>query len=356
MKKSIRIEKTQYPKQKPDSNNLGFGKIFSDHMFIMDYEESKGWYDPRIIPYQPLILDPATMVLHYGQGIFEGLKAYKSPEEKVLLFRPEMNMRRINDSKDRICLPEIDEDFCLNAIKTLVNLDKDWIPKKIGTSLYIRPFIFATDPHLGVHPSLTYKFIIILSPSGSYYPQGVNPVNIFVEEYYVRSIKGGTGNTKTIGNYAASLRAQKLAAKKGYIQVLWLDAIEKKYIEEVGAMNVFFKIAGEVITPSLLGTILSGITRNSTIQLLKKWNIKITERKISINEVFEAYNNGTLEEVFGTGTAAVISPIGELNWHNNRMIINNNETGKLASRLYNEITNIQNGIIDDYMNWTVEVK
>jgi branched-chain amino acid aminotransferase len=352
----IRIEQTKNPKRKPDQNNLGFGKYFTDHMFIMDYDDGKGWYDPRIIPYQPLALDPATSVFHYGQAIFEGMKAYLSKDGKILLFRPKKNMERINSSDDRMSMPLIDVDFGVEAIKVLVKLDKDWIPTVEGTALYIRPFIISTDPFLGVRASNTYKFIIILSPVGAYYPQGIAPVNIYVEPEYVRAVRGGTGFAKAAGNYAGSMKAQSLAAKKGYVQVLWLDGVEKKYIEEVGAMNVFFKLKGEVVTPALEGSILPGITRDSVIFLLKHWGMKVSERKLSIHELQEAYNKGELEEAFGTGTAAVISPIGELNWNGCKMIINNSKTGDIAHKLYDTLTGIQFGKIKDEFGWTLEVK
>ncbi|NSW90971.1 MAG: branched-chain amino acid aminotransferase [Firmicutes bacterium] len=356
MSYQIKIEKTKMPKDKPDQNNLGFGKYFTDHMFIMDYSTDKGWHDPRIIPYAPLQLDPSTMVFHYGQAVFEGLKAYKTKNGKILLFRPLKNMERTNMSNERLCIPLIDTNFAIEAIKALVKLDKDWIPSQEGTSLYIRPFIISTDPYLGVRPSNTYKFIVILSPVGAYYPEGINPVKIYVEDYYVRAVKGGLGYVKTPGNYAASLKAQMEAKEKGYTQVLWLDGIERKYIEEVGTMNVFFKIKGEVITPSLEGSILPGVTRDSVIQLLKSWNMKITERKISIQEVYDAHANGILDEAFGTGTAAVISPIGGLNWKEKIITINNGKTGELAQKLYNYITGIQSGEIEDTFGWTVEVE
>mgnify|MGYP000112007224 FL=1 len=356
MSNQIKIETTKSPKPKPDESKLGFGKYFTDHMFLMNYEEGKGWFDPRIVPYQPLQLDPATTVLHYGQAIFEGMKAYPTPDGRILLFRPRKNMERINRSNDRICIPPIDPDFGVEAIKTLVKLDSSWIPKAPNTSLYIRPFIIGMDPFLGVKASSTYLFIIILSPVGPYFPQGVNPVNIWVESEYVRAVRGGTGEAKAAGNYAGGLKAQVIGAKKGYVQVLWLDGIERKYIEEVGAMNVFFKIGDEVITPILSGSILPGITRESVIFLLKQWGIKTSERKISIHEVYEEYKKGNLKEAFGTGTAAVISPIGELNWNDNKMIINQNKTGPLSQKLYDTITGIQFGRIKDEYGWTVEVK
>ncbi|MDD4803349.1 MAG: branched-chain amino acid aminotransferase [Syntrophomonas sp.] len=352
---NIQIQKTATPKEKPDQSNLGFGKFFTDHMFIMDYTEGQSWYDPRIIPYGPLALDPSIMILHYGQATFEGLKAYRTPDGNVQLFRPSANMHRMNISNERLCIPQIDEKFTVEAIKTLVSLDKDWIPEAEGTSLYLRPFIIATEPHVGVHPSSTYYFIVIMSPVGSYYPEGINPVKIFVENKYVRAVKGGLGFAKTPGNYAASIKAQEEAQSKGFTQVLWLDGIEKKYVEEVGTMNVFFKIDGEVVTPALEGSILAGITRDSTIQLLKHWGIPVTERKISIQELYTAHTQGKLEEAFGTGTAAVISPIGELNYEGKSLIINNSQTGELAAKIYNTITGIQSGILEDPFGWTIKV-
>jgi branched-chain amino acid aminotransferase len=356
MSNNILIEKSTSPKQKPDQSNLGFGQFFTDHMFVMDYTRGIGWHDPKIIPYGPLLLDPSTMVFHYGQAIFEGLKAYKSDAGKILLFRPKKNMERVNISNDRLCIPEIDVDFAVNAIKTLVSLDKGWIPDAKGTSLYIRPFIIATDPFVGVRPSNTYKFLVILSPVGAYYKEGLNPVKIFIETKYVRAVKGGIGYAKTPGNYASSLKAQEEAHDKGYSQVLWLDGLERKYIEEVGTMNVFFKINGEVITPSLEGSILPGITRDSTITLLKSWGIKVNERKITIDELYNAQANGTLEEAFGTGTAAVISPIGEFNWNDKIITVTEGKIGELSQKLYNAITSIQSGKAEDPFNWTVEVK
>lgn len=356
MSMEIKIERTTHPKAKPDPADLGFGHYFTDHMYILDYTEGQGWHDPRIIPYGALEVDPSVMVFHYGQATFEGLKAYNSVDGKILLFRPSANMERMNISNDRLCIPELDTAFAVEAIKALVNVDNDWIPNGDGNSLYIRPFVIATDPYLGVRPAHTYKFIIVLSPVGAYYPEGIDPVKIYVENNYVRAVKGGLGFTKTPGNYAASLKAQEEAKEKGYTQVLWLDGVEKKYVEEVGTMNVFFKIDGEVITPSLEGSILAGITRDSTIKLLQSWHIPVSERKISIDELYEAHSNGKLDEAFGTGTAAVISPIGELNHNGKTIIINDGKTGEIATRIYNNITGIQNGSMEDKFNWTVEVK
>jgi branched-chain amino acid aminotransferase len=350
------IQKTENKKQKPDQNKLGFGQHFTDHMFIMDYTTEKGWHDPRIVPYAPLVLDPSSMIFHYGQAVFEGMKAYKTKDNRILLFRPEKNMQRMNISNERLGIPPIDEKFATRAIKKLVSIDKEWIPNEEGTSLYIRPFIIATEPFLGVRVSSQYKFIVILSPVGAYYPEGIKPTKIYVEDEYVRAVKGGMGFAKTPGNYAASLKAQIEASKKGHSQVLWLDGIEKKYVEEVGSMNVFFKINGEVVTPQLNGSILDGVTRNSTIQLLKDWGISVVERKVSMEELYTAHINGTLEEAFGTGTAVVISPIGEITWDDKHMVINDGQTGELSARLYDTITGIQNGEIEDKFGWTIEVE
>ncbi len=356
MSSQITIQKTNNPKPKPDQSDLGFGHFFTDHMFIMDYTEGQGWHDPRIVPYGPLEVDPSVMVFHYGQATFEGLKAYTSDNGKILLFRPYANMERINISNERLCIPQLDTEFAVEATKALVKFEKEWIPDGDGNSLYIRPFVIATDPYLGVRPAYTYKFIIVLSPVGAYYPEGINPVKIYVEKNYVRAVKGGLGFTKTPGNYAASLKAQEEAKEKGYTQVLWLDGVEKKYVEEVGTMNVFFKIDGEVVTPSLEGSILAGITRDSTIKLLQSWNVPVTERKVSIDELYEAHANGKLEEAFGTGTAAVISPIGELNYDGKIISINDGQTGPLATKIYNTITGIQSGSLEDTFGWTVEIK
>ncbi|MBC7765379.1 MAG: branched-chain amino acid aminotransferase [Hyphomonadaceae bacterium] len=350
------FEPNNAPKQKPDSNKLGFGQYFTDHMFIADYNLQHGWHEGRIVPYAPLLMDPASMVLHYSQTIFEGLKAYKTTDGKVVIFRPERNIERLNISGVRMGIPPIDEEFALQAVMQLVNTDKDWIPTGEENSLYIRPFIIATDPFLGVRPSDTYKFIVILSPVGAYYPEGINPIKIYVESEYVRAVRGGVGFTKTGGNYAASLKAQMESKDKGYTQVLWLDGCEKKYIEEVGSMNVFFKINGEVITPSLEGSILAGVTRNSVMTLMKDWGMQVTERQISIEEVYEAYQNGTLEEMFGTGTAAVISPVGELNWDGKGIVINNGKTGDLSHKLYDTITKMQRGLVEDSYNWLTTVE
>ena len=352
----IKIIKNENPKAKPDSNSLGFGKFFTDHMFIMDHDYENGWHNARIVPYGNLSLSPASTVLHYGEEIFEGMKAYLTEDGKIQLFRPYENARRMNASADRLCLPEIPEEDFVEAIKKLVEIDKEWIPTAKGTSLYIRPFMFGNDETLGVHTVHHSTFVIILSPVGSYYKEGLNPVKILIETEDVRAVRGGTGFAKCGGNYAASSRAGKKAEEKGYSQVLWLDGVERKYIEEVGAMNVMFKINGEVITPALLGSILPGITRKSCLEILKKEGIKATERLLSLEELTNAVENGTLEEAWGCGTAAVISPIGLIEVNGKKYEINNGNIGPVSQMLYDKITGIQTGKIKDEFNWTVEVK
>ncbi|MFA5657972.1 MAG: branched-chain amino acid aminotransferase [Oscillospiraceae bacterium] len=352
----IRIELTKAPKEKPaDESSLGFGQIFTDHMFIMEYDTGRGWHDARIVPYGPIPLEPSVMCLHYGQEVFEGLKAYRTAEGKIQLFRPDENFKRLKVSNERLVIPEIDVDFCVEATKKLVEIEADWVPKSEGTSLYIRPFIIAVDPFLGVRPGDKYLFMIICSPSGRYYSSGLNPVNIYVEQSYVRAVKGGMGFAKTGGNYAASLIGQDEAHKQNYSQVLWLDGVERKYIEEVGAMNIFFVIGDEVVTPALQGSILPGITRKSAIQICKTWGLKVSERKISIQEVAEAYDSGKLKEVFGTGTAAVISPVGHLKWGDKVMEINDNKIGEISQKLYDTMTGIQLGTVEDKFGWITSV-
>lgn len=344
-------------KAKPaDESKLGFGSIFTDYMFLMNYTEGKGWHDSRIVPYAPFELEPSAMVFHYAQEMFEGLKAYRTSGGGIQLFRPQKNIERMNATNRRMCIPEVDPDDALQAIRAIVECERDWVPHAAGTSLYIRPFIIATDPKLGVHPSKTYLFSIILSPVGSYYAGGINPVKIFVETEYVRAVRGGTGFAKVGGNYAASLIGQAKAEKLGYAQVLWLDGIERKYIDEVGAMNVFFVIDGEVITPALdEGNILPGVTRASSIELLRSWGYKVTERRLALTEVIAASRRGTLEEAFGTGTAAVISPIGELVNETDRIVLNNGKIGPVAQKLYDNLTGIQWGRIEGPDGWIVRV-
>jgi len=349
----IATTRTGAPKQKPqDQSKLGFGLYYTDHMFLMDYDAGQGWHDPRIVPYGPISLDPAAMCLHYGQEVFEGLKAYCGVDGKIRLFRPWENMARLNLSNERLCIPPIDEALAVEATEELVRLDRDWIPTEEGTSLYIRPYIFATEAHVGVRPARQLLFAIILSPVGAYYPEGLNPVKIYVERNYVRAVKGGMGYTKTGGNYASSLKAQEEAHAQGYSQVLWLDGVERRYIEEVGTMNVFFVIGDEVVTPALQGSILGGITRKSCIDLLRGWGMKVAERPLALDELLAAAQAGQLKEAFGSGTAAVISPIGELRSGDEILTINNGEIGAISQRLYDELTGIQWGKIADPYGWT----
>ena len=351
----IPVTRSQTLKPKPDATALGFGTIFTDYMFNMDYSPDKGWHAPRIEPYAPIAMDPATMFLHYGQGVFEGLKAYRSAAGKIQLFRPQENIKRLNRSCKRLCIPAVDENSTLDAMKQLIDLEKDWVPDAPETSLYIRPTIIAMDPFLGVRASHTYRFFIILSPVGAYYPEGFNPVKIMVTSEYVRAVRGGVGESKNPGNYAASLLAGEQAHNAGYTQVLWLDGVEQKYIEEVGAMNIFFVIDNEIITPALNGSILPGITRDSVIALARHWNDRVSERKISIDELMAAHDAGKLQEVFGAGTAAVISPVGEIKYHDRVITIADNRVGPVAQKYYQAITDIQYGKADDPKNWIVPV-
>ncbi len=353
----IKFTKAETLKAKPKAgDSLGFGHIFTDYMLIMPYDKGQGWHDPEIRPYGNIELSPAAMCLHYGQTVFEGLKAYRTAEGKVQLFRPDENFKRLNVSNERLVIPELPEELAMQCLMELLHIEKDWVPSKDGESLYIRPYIFACDPYLGVKPGEHYYFMIILSPSGAYYSSGLDPVNIYVESKYVRAVRGGMGFAKTGGNYAASLIGQDEAHKQNYSQVLWLDGVEQKYIEEVGAMNIFFVIDGEVVTPMLQGSILPGITRKSAIEVCKSKGIKVTERRITIQEIADAYDAGKLNEVFGTGTAAVISPVGHLKWNDKIMEINDNKIGEISQMLYDTMTGIQWGKIEDTFGWTVEVK
>lgn len=352
----IQIVRREQPKTKPDPEKLGFGQYFTDHMLVMDYSAETGWREPEIVPYGPISLDPSAMVLHYGQEVFEGMKAYTLGDGRIALFRPDMNMKRMNRSCERLSIPQFDPEAVLEGIVKLVDLDRDWVPDGDDTSLYIRPFIIATEPCLGVRAAKEYKLIVILSPVGSYYPEGIHPVSIYVEDQFVRAVRGGTGAAKTSGNYAAGIKAQETAKEQGFSQVLWLDGVEKKYIEEVGSMNVFFKIGGEVVTPALSGSILAGITRDSVITMLRSWGLTVTERKISVEELFEAARKGLLEEAFGTGTAAVISPIGTMKWEQEQITIAGGNTGEYAKKLYDTITGIQKGLLEDRFGWMKEIQ
>ena len=353
---TLSIKTAEQLKDLPDESELNFGTLFSDHMFNMDYDPDNGWHNPRIEPYHAFEMDPSTMVLHYGQSIFEGLKAFKTPAGGINLFRPRENFKRFNRSAHKLCIPEIDEAFALEALMELLKLEKRWIPGAPGTSLYIRPTIIATDPFLGVRASYTYRFFIILSPVGAYYKEGFNPVKIWVTDKYVRAVRGGMGEVKTAGNYAASLYAGEEAHRKGYTQVLWLDGVERKYVEEVGSMNIFFVIDNELVTPSLSGSILSGITRDTVIQMAKKWGLPVTERRLSIDELVDLYEADRLQEVFGSGTAAVISPVGEIKYREKTMTVGDGSVGPWAKRFFDAITDIQYGRAEAPESWVLPVE
>lgn len=351
----IRVEKVDEGglKEKPAGEALGFGQIFTDHLFMMKYTEGKGWHDAVIEKYHNFSLAPSAMVLHYGQAIFEGLKAYRGKDDKINLFRPKVNLERMNVSAARLCMPQFNVEEVFGALQELLKLEQDWVPSAKGATLYIRPTMIATEAGLGVRPAREYLFFIILTPVGAYYPEGFNPVKIFVTDKYVRAVQGGVGNVKTAGNYAASIMAAVEAQKQGYTQVLWLDAIERRYIEEVGTMNIFFRINDEIITPPLSGSILPGVTRDSVMQLIRDWGLKVSERRITIGEVIEASGGGSLQEVFGTGTAAVISPVGSLYYKEHQIEVNGGETGELAQRLFDELQDIQYGNRAESHGWVV---
>lgn len=351
----IKFTRAATLKEKPDSSKLVFGRAMTDHMLIIDYDEGQGWHDARIIPYGPLQIDPAAKVLHYAEEIFEGLKAYRTADGSIQLFRIRDNIDRMNKSADRLCMPRIPEELAISAIEELVRTEQDWVPHEKDTSLYIRPFMIGLDAALGVHSSHHVQFIVVVCPVGAYYPEGLNPVKIYIESEDVRAVKGGTGMAKTGGNYAASLRAGNRAEERGYSQVLWLDGVHRKYIEEVGAMNVMFKVAGKILTPDLNGSVLDGITRRSCIQLLKDWGFEVEERRITAEELFEAAEKGTLDEAWGTGTAAVVSPIGELAMGDKKVTVSGGKIGEITQKLYDELTGIQWGRIADPHNWITKL-
>jgi branched-chain amino acid aminotransferase len=355
MTDAIRITRATQKKEKPEDKDLAFGTDFTDHMFLADFQEEKGWYDPRVEPYGPLSLDPATAFLHYGQGLFEGLKAFRGKDGKIRLFRPDKHVARLNHTAEKLCIPAIDPDLVLKSWTTLVDVDRDWVPSAVGTSLYIRPTVIASEAFLGVRPAKEYLYYVILSPVGAYYPEGMNPVRIKVIDNYVRAVVGGLGEAKTAANYAASLHAAEDAKHEGFTQVLWLDGVHRKYIEEVGTMNIMMKIGDEIVTPPLAGTILAGVTRDSVLTLTREWGLRVSERPITIDEVIAAAHRGTLEEVWGTGTAAVISPVGELAYKGERIVVNGGRIGVLTQKLYDTIVGIQYGTLPDTRGWTVSV-
>ncbi|UXU54744.1 branched-chain amino acid aminotransferase [Staphylococcus agnetis] len=355
MSDKIQFQQREQLKEKLDQSSLTFGKVFTDYMLSFEYSIDKGWHDLKIIPYGPIELSPAAQCIHYGQSVFEGLKAYKHDDE-VVLFRPEENFKRINMSLSRLKMPEVDEALLLEGLKQLIDIERDWVPQGEGQSLYIRPYVFATQEGLGVHPSHEYRLLIILSPSGSYYGgDSLRPTKIYVEDEYVRAVRGGVGYAKVAGNYAASLLAQSNANAEGFDQVLWLDGVEQKYVEEVGSMNIFFVIDGKVVTPELNGSILPGITRKTVLELAKSLGYEVEERRVAIDELYQYHKEGRLQEVFGTGTAAVISPVGELLFKDEKIVINDNQTGPITQKLYDHYTGIQSGKLEDPYGWRVVV-
>ena len=351
--KFVKVEPKKLKSKPADESKLGFGKIFTDHFFTMKYHVDRGWYDAMIEPYRPLSLEPTAMCLHYGQEVFEGLKAYRGKNNNIYLFRPDQNIKRMNNSAERLCMPQTDPDMFMEALKKLVLIEKDWVPRSRGASLYIRPTMIATEAALGMHHANEYLFFIVVGPVGAYYPQGFSPTSLYVDEEYVRAVRGGIGYCKAAGNYAASLLASKLAVDKGFTQVLWLDAIERKYIEEVGTSNIFFLIGDELITPPLTGSILPGVTRDSVIQIAKSWNTPVLERVISMDEILDASAGGRLKEAFASGTAAIVSPIGQIFYRGKPIVINMGKTGHLTEKFYNEILQIQYGEKDDPFGWRV---
>jgi branched-chain amino acid aminotransferase len=355
MSDAIRITRAAQKKEKPKDKDLAFGTDFTDHMFVVNFEDEKGWYDPRVEPYGPLALDPATAVLHYGQGLFEGLKAFRGKDGTIRLFRPDKHVARLNRTAEKMCIPTLDPDLVMKSFTTLVDVDRDWVPSTVGTSLYIRPTIIASEAFLGVRPAKEYLYFVILSPVGAYYPEGMAPVKIKVIDNYVRAVVGGLGEAKTSANYAASLHAAEDAKHEGFTQVLWLDGVHRKYIEEVGTMNIMMKIGDEVITPPLAGTILAGVTRDSVLTLTREWGLRVSERAITIDELVAAAHKGTLQEVWGTGTAAVISPVGELSYKGERIVVNGGGIGPLTQKLYDTIVGIQYGTTPDTRGWTLTV-
>ncbi len=358
MNLTIDLQLSPVRKPHPPESQLGFGKVFTDHMFVMQYERGRGWHDAKVVPYGPLSLDPATACLHYGQAMFEGMKAFRSADGAVRLFRPERHCERMAAGAPRLCMPSPDPAFLQRAISTLVSVDHDWVPAAPRSALYIRPTMIATDAMLGVRASSRYQFFAIVSPVGPYYPDGPDgfqPLRIWVEERYVRAAPGGLGAVKASANYAASLLASEEARSRGYAQVLWLDALNHRTIEEVGTMNLFVRMGDELITAPLEGTILGGVTRDSVLTLARSWGLKTTERRLTMDQVISAQKDGSLHEVFGCGTAAVIAPVGELGHQGGRVVINRGQVGEVSRRLYDALSGIQHGTLPDEHGWMVEV-
>jgi branched-chain amino acid aminotransferase len=353
---SINVTRTTHPKKRPSDDELTFGTAFTDHIFVLDYDEGIGWHDPRIIPYESFSIDPATSVLHYAQAVFDGLKAFKGKDGVIRLFRPRKHAERLNRSCERLCIPQLDVEMILASFDKLIAVDHEWVPSKPGTALYLRPTVIASEPFLGVRPAKSYRYFLILSPVGPYYAEGINPVKILATDQYVRAVVGGTGEAKTAANYAASLYGAEVAKKQGYTQVLWLDGVQHRYLDEVGTMNIMVKIGDEIVTPPLNGAILAGVTRDSILTLMRDWGLKVSERPIAIDEVFDAAASGRLAEMWGTGTAAVVSPVGELGYKDKKILINGGRTGPLTQRLYDAIVAIQYGQTNDPHGWTQPVK
>ena len=352
----IQITRSTQLKPKPaDESALGFGRLFTDHMFVMDYQEGRGWYDARVIPYGDFAMDPAAMVLHYGQAIFEGMKCYRRADGGLQLFRPKDNLARMTRSAQRMGMPALDEETALEGLLQLIRIEADWVPHRDGTSLYIRPTMISTDVGLGVHASKTYRFYIILSPVGAYYKEGLKPVSIYVEDEYVRAVRGGVGFTKCAGNYAASILAGDIAEKKGFSQVLWLDGVEQRYVEEVGSMNMMFAYGNRIVTPRLNGSILPGITRDSILKLARQLGYETVEDRLDIHQIFADAKSGALTEAFGTGTAAVISPVGVLAMKDEKITLGDGGIGPLSQKLYDTLTGIQYGRLPDENGWILTV-
>ncbi len=351
------VTRTEHPKPHPADDDLRFGQVFTDHMFMMEYDEGRGWHDGRIVPYAPFTLDPACCVLHYAQAVFDGLKAFRGDDGKIRVFRCDKHAARLNRSCEQLCIPQLDPDLVQDSIKALVGVDASWVPKKRGTAVYIRPTVIATETFLGVHPARSYLYYVILSPVGAYYKEGLNPVRILATDSYVRAVPGGLGAAKTAANYAASLYAGREAEREGYAQVLWLNGHNREFLDEVGSMNIMLRLGDTIVTPPLTsGTILDGITRQSVLQILKDWNVRVEERAVSIHEVMQAHQDGTLKEMWGTGTAVVISPVGELGFRDRRMVINGGETGEMTKRLYETIAAVQYGQTNDQHGWMSPVE
>lgn len=352
---TIRTEVSGTRKSRPADGNLIFGRVFTDHMAMAEWEEGRGWLDPRVVPYGPFSMDPAAAVFHYGQEIFDGLKAFRALDGSVRLFRVDRHCRRLSEGAARLCMPAVDVELLRDLLVTLVDVDRDWVPAAPGTSLYLRPTLIASEPFLGVRPSKQYRFFAIASPVGSYSGASFSPAKIWIEDRLVRAAPGGLGAVKAGANYAASLLAAEQAKARGFDQVLWTDAISHRHLEEVGTMNLVVVIGDEVVTPALDGTILGGVTRDSVLTLCREWGIKVSERPVAVDEVLEANKSGRLREVFGCGTAAVITPVGTLGWKDGSFEVNGGQPGELARRLLTAITDVQYGRAPDTHGWITKV-